>query len=128
VFRESFVFLSVAFEDFFLSPFHSAIDILGHLLAEIIALNHEEVLTVPDVLGISSVEITLAERQIMNGIQNVGFTHSVSPDQTVDLGAEFHPGLLVILKINQREAFQIHGGISRFDVKLIKNPDSAGVF
>jgi hypothetical protein len=45
----------------------------------------EIILLVPDILAINGIEVTLAERKVMNGIQKVGFPDPVIPDKTVDL-------------------------------------------
>ena len=51
----------------------------------------------------------LAERQVVDGIQQVGLAHAVLPDEAVHVGRELEVGLLDVLVVEYGESFQYHG-------------------
>ena len=65
----------------------------------IASVNGEELLSFPNVLSVDRVEVTLAEREVIDGIEEVGLPHSVVADETVDSGAEIDVGVGVGLEI-----------------------------
>ena len=88
------VFLLVSLELLLLPALHAAIYFLrcavGLLLVE--ALYDKEVGLVADVLRVDGVARAFAERQEVDGVQQVGLPHAVLPEKTVQLGrkCQFH--------------------------------------
>ena len=65
------------------------------------ALQHKKTLVVADILAIDRIKVTLAKRQVMYGVEQIGFADSVVPYKTIDLGRKNSFKLAVILKIDQ---------------------------
>jgi hypothetical protein len=62
------------------------LNVIGRIvIADAGSVNGEIILEVADVLAVDRVEVTLAERKVMNGIHQVSLPYSVVPDKTVDL-------------------------------------------
>jgi hypothetical protein len=53
----------------------------------------------PDVLGINRIQIALAERQVMDRIQQIGLSNPVLTHKAIDLGTQLKISLLIILEI-----------------------------
>ncbi|MPM46469.1 hypothetical protein SDC9_93170 [bioreactor metagenome] len=85
---EFFVLLFVSLELFFLPPAQSAIDFFLTILSLqlVPSLKHANIGVVFDDLTIDWVGVTPAERQVVNGIQQIGFTHAVISHKTVYFG------------------------------------------
>jgi hypothetical protein len=62
-------------------------------------MDGEKISIVPYILTINQVEITLRERQVMNGIQQIGFAGTVISGKAIDLFRELQRSFPVILKI-----------------------------
>jgi hypothetical protein len=71
-------------------------------------VNGEKMLPVPDILGVDGVEIAFAKREVMDGIQQIGFSGTVITSKAIDLGRETGPCFPVILKIGNIEVLQVH--------------------
>ena len=101
VLRESLILLLVAFEVLLGAPFHAAVDILHiPIITLVVALQHEESLVVRDDLRIDGIVGTPAKREIVDGIEKVGLTHTIMADKTVDLGRKLQVGALDVFVIN----------------------------
>jgi hypothetical protein len=67
-------------------PFLDALNVIGGIvIADTGSMDSEIILLVADVLAIDRIEITFAERKVMNGIQKVGFPYPVVTDKAIDL-------------------------------------------
>ena len=53
----------------------------------------------PDVLCVNRVKITLAHREVMNGIEQVGFTNTISATDTNNATAKIKLAAKVIFKL-----------------------------
>jgi hypothetical protein len=61
----------------------------------------------PDIQTIGIGEKTFAERKVINGIQDIGFSNPIISHETVDFGTKFQRSILVIFKIQQCEFLKI---------------------
>jgi hypothetical protein len=50
-----------------------------------------------------------AHAEVINGIEQVGFAHSVQPGDEVEPGGKFDSLVLVIFEIGQLQFLQVHG-------------------
>ena len=71
-------------------------------------MDGEEVLSEADILCIDRVEITFAKREVVDGVEEVGLAGTVVANKAIDVVAELHVGLGVILEIGQYQSFQRH--------------------
>jgi hypothetical protein len=63
---------------------------------------------VPDILAIDNIKIRFADRQIVNGIEQVGFSDAVVPDKAIYLFRKRKISVFIIFKIKQRKFLQEH--------------------
>jgi hypothetical protein len=63
------------------------------------AVDGEIVLPYEDILYIDGTEITLAEREIVDGIEQVGLACSVVANKAVNIATQLHIGLTVVLEV-----------------------------
>jgi hypothetical protein len=92
---------------------YTTVNMLLCLMAHKIAFNNKKILVVFDVLTIYRVEITLANREIMNRVKHVCFAGAIRSHKTVQLGREAELRLIPALEINQLQIFQIHHGMTK---------------
>ena len=64
---------------------------------------------IPCPLSVYRIEIALAEREVVDGIQQVGLSHSVVAKQTVDSRTEVDVGVAVGLEIGYFKIGEIQG-------------------
>jgi hypothetical protein len=83
-------------------------DLLGQVLALVFPLYEEMLLSVPDILGINGVKVTLGHGEIIDGIQQVGLACTVIPNETIDPAAERQFELVVILEVDEGNTGQMH--------------------
>ena len=95
------IFLLVPFELLGLPFLDSTMDFFLKVLPMVFTLDKEKILPVPDILGIYRIEVTLGERKIIDGIQQVGFPCAIVPDKAIDLLAEGKLQLVIVLEIYQ---------------------------
>ena len=107
--RQAGIFLLVALELLLLPPLHAAIDFLRRAVRRLVeALYHEEIGRVQDVLRINGIARTLAEGQVVDGIQQIGLAHAVLAEEAVQLGRERQLHLLQVLIIKDGYMLQYH--------------------
>ena len=83
---ETLVVLFIPLKLLLLTTFETAGKFVVHTaVARIIALNHKERLTVCNIRTIDRAYCTLAEREIIDGIEQIGFPHSVATYKTIYL-------------------------------------------
>ena len=112
--RQAAVLLLVALELLLLPALHAAIDFLRRTVRRLIEpLYHEEIGLVKDVLRVDGVARALTERQVVDGIQQIGLAHAVLPEKAVQLGRERQFHLLQVLIIKDRYTLQYHNIISQ---------------
>ena len=107
--RQPLVFLFVALEMLLRTPFHSAIDrggIQGIIFVE--TFQHEEVLVVADDLGINGRIGAVAERQVIDGIQQIRLALAVMADKTVNLRRQLQRCLPDVLIVEDGYFLQYH--------------------
>ena len=100
VLRQSLILLLIALEVLLRAPFHSAID-RGRICRVIIVepLQHEEVLIMADHLRVDARIGTMAERQVIDRIQQIGLAHAVVAYETIDLRRQLQrclPDVLIV--------------------------------
>ncbi len=64
-------------------------------------------LAMQDVVHVHGVEIALAQREVVDGIEQVGLAHSVGPGEAVHLRTQVHFDLPVVAEMQQIEAGQV---------------------
>ena len=72
-------------------------------------MDGEEVLAGADVQCVGQAAETLAEGEVVDGLQEVGLPHPVVAHQTVDVGAELHIEVGVGLEVGEFERGYMHG-------------------
>ena len=77
-------------------------------IGAVMAVDGEELLADADVLHIDRVEIALAEREIVDGVEEVGLAGTVVAHEAVDLGAEGDLDLGVVLEVGEGKAVESH--------------------
>jgi hypothetical protein len=85
-------------------------DPFGQLFANVFPLDQKMLLSMPYVMCINRVEITLGHGQIVDRIQQVGLSGPVIPHKTIDLPAEGELKLVIVLEIQKGDAGQVHIG------------------
>ena len=107
--RQSFILFLITLKTFFLFTFQSAIYLFRvSRLMFVLPLQHEEVFTVPDILGIYGIGRTLTKGKKIHSVQQIGFSFTVMPDETIHLRREGQLGLRYVLIIQDRNFFQYH--------------------
>jgi hypothetical protein len=72
-------------------------------------VDREKIFLMVDVLRINGIEITFAKRQVMNGIEQIGFSGAVSSNETIDLIGKVKICFAVVLEICDAQVFEVHG-------------------
>ena len=99
--RQSLVLLLVALEVLLGATLHATIDVVYvSIVVTIVALQHEELLAMGDHLRVDGIEGTPAEREIIDGIKEVGLTHPIMADKTVDLGRQLQVATLDVFIVD----------------------------
>ena len=97
------ILLLIAAQYFALALPHAAKqDIIARLRMHL-GLDHEIVLAVLDVRRIFIPEVTLAQRDVMHGIQQIGLAYPVGSHKTIHLRAQWQIRLLMIPEMEQFE-------------------------
>ena len=73
------------------------------------AMDGEVVLTIFYILTVYRIEIALTEREIVYGVEEVGFANAVVTDEAIEVGGEVHVGLGVGFEIGEFQIVEIHG-------------------
>ena len=113
------IFFLIAFELLLLPALHAAINLFGRTIGCFVkTLNQEEVGFVANVLLIYGIARTFAKRQEIDGIEQIGLSHTILPEETVQLGGKLQVGFLQVFIVQYRQTFQNHtanvGRKSRF--------------
>ena len=77
----------------------TATDHTGSDIVAVVSVNGEELLTETDVLEVDRIEVTLAEREVVYGVKQIGLTGTVVANEAVDIAAEGDVGLGVVLEV-----------------------------
>lgn len=102
---EFVVWLAVALEDFLLSFFEAAHDLLGTVFLFEGAIDDEKFLAVLDVLHRERIEIAFPVCQMIDRIEHIGLADAVLADKAIDLAVELEFGLGKILVIEKGNLF-----------------------
>lgn len=105
VIREFIIDFAVALEDFLLSFFKAAHDLLKAFLFLKFAVDHKKLLAVLDVLYRQRIEIAFAVRQMIDRIEHIGLADAVLADKTIDLCVERKIGFGEVLVVEKRNLF-----------------------
>ena len=98
VFREAIVFFLVGLQNFAPAAFIGAMNLKGSIFVPIRTVYGKEIVAVPNVLLINAVKITLGKRQVVNGVEQIGFAAAVVAHKAVNLRTKFQFQFPVILK------------------------------
>ena len=79
-----FICLSISLYHLLESPFKTADYFFSFTFLLKFPYDQKKVSIILDVLGGNWIKITFPERKMENGIQNVGFTHTIISYQTID--------------------------------------------
>ena len=89
-----------------LPPLDTSIHLLLAPISLLIeTLNHEEVGLMEDILRVDGIPSAFAEREVIDGIQQIGLSHAVLPQETVQLIGKEQIHLLQIPVIEYRNSF-----------------------
>ena len=90
VLGQSLIGFLVALKDFSLTTFHAAVYLLNLrvIVGTVITFKHKKVLTMHEHLRVYRVERAATEREIIDRIEQIGLSHAVAPDKTVQLRRE----------------------------------------
>jgi hypothetical protein len=75
---------------------------------QVSAMDAEKVLTMPYILRIDGIEITLAKGKVMNGVKQVCLSGPVITNKTVDLIGKLQGSFAVVLKVSYGKFLQVH--------------------
>jgi hypothetical protein len=73
------------------------------------AMQTEKILTVKYQLIVYAVEKTFGIAQVVNRIQNIGFTDTIGSGNAIESGAKFQIAFAVVLEIEYLQAGEMHG-------------------
>lgn len=62
----------------------------------------------PDVLSVCGYQRTLRETQVVDAVENIGFTNAILSQETIDFLIEVKMGLFVVFEVKQGEFFEVH--------------------
>jgi hypothetical protein len=62
-------------------------------------MNGKEIGFMPDILRIHRVKIAFTERQIVDGVENIGFSRAIVSYKAVDFITEFQLRFVIIFKV-----------------------------
>ena len=104
--RKTLVLLLVALELLLLLALGTTRNLFHATIPHLIeTLDHEEVGLMKNILRIYRIPHTLTERQVINRIQQVGLSHTVLPQKTIQFWRKLQLHLLQILVIEYRNPF-----------------------
>ena len=107
---EPIVFLLIEAERLLLVAFlHTRHKLVVLAIMRIHAMNSKKVLLVADVLLVGSAEEALAEREVIDGIEDVGLPRPVEAHEAVDILRQLQIRRFAVLEVGQFEFVEIHG-------------------
>lgn len=98
----------ILFEHFFLSPFHSAIDLQFLVSPLILSLHNKERFIMTDILGIRQIKIAFTHGKLIQGIQNIRFPYAVIPYKTIKTGTEYQCRFRYVFEVYYIQFFNNH--------------------
>ncbi|MNI70000.1 hypothetical protein D3C73_1257810 [compost metagenome] len=99
------VFFFIAFKLFFLIAFYPAGNFFILFTPVKIALNHKNLFTCFNLLGIYWVKIAFAQAEVVNSIKHIGFARSVITRKNVHRFRKTEISVGVVLEIEQGNVF-----------------------
>lgn len=121
MFGKAGVVVAVFFNDLFLSHLERA----QHLVIVLErAFDGEKILTCPYVLGVGCQQGAFCERQVVDGVEEIGFAAAVLPKKAMNLAFEADRDLLVVPEIEEIELieFQCDKVTNNSVWKFLMNP------
>ena len=100
--RKAFIHLPIALDHPFATLFQAANNLFFSIILFKCPFYKEKVLTMGNILGCYGIEIAFAQCQVVNGIQDVGFSNTIIPNKTVDFAVKFEFSGFKILVVNER--------------------------
>ena len=99
---KALIFFFIQKETFALVPFLNALhQFRAVVLASEAAINNKKILAMPYVLSIGGIKKTFTEREIMDGIEEIGLAYPVISREAIDLVGKDQIGLPVVLEIGE---------------------------
>ena len=108
--RQFVIFLLVALELLALLPPNGAEDFLQSPLIVVLPLQHTHVLLVMDDLPVLCMDMAFREREVIDGIEQIGLSHAVVAEKTVHFRRESDFCLLYVFVIENRKPLEYHLG------------------
>ena len=106
---ETVVFLLVEAERLLLvALLHARHQFVVLPVVRIHAVDGKEILLVADVLLVGGTKKTLAERKVVDGIEDVGLSRPVEAHETVDILRQLQIGRFTVLEVRQFEFVEVH--------------------
>jgi hypothetical protein len=103
------IVVGIEFELLLLVPAQNTAYLIGATAVSYkLAVNGKELLTMPYILIISKIKITFSKREIMNGIEQIGFSNAVQTGKAVNLLRKHQRYIAVVFKIIQGYFPEIH--------------------
>jgi hypothetical protein len=107
--RKALIFFLVTLKLLLLFALHATENFFGaSVIGGIFALYHKEISRMQHILRVDGVTRTLAERQIIDGIQQIGLSHAVLPKEAVQLVGKSQVCLCYVLIIKYGDTVQYH--------------------
>ena len=106
--RQPWVRLLVALELLALAAWEGEKDGLGAVAKEVFALQHAEILASSEESFFGGVDVTLAEREVIDGVEQIGLAHTIIAEEAVDLRRANDVSLPDVLIVQDGELVQYH--------------------
>ena len=106
--RQPGIRLLVTLELFALPTRDGAEDGLRTVAKEVFALQYAKRFSTPEEPLLGSVDVTLAEGEVIDGIEQVGFSHAVVTEEAIDLRRAVDVSLTEIFIVQDGEFVQYH--------------------
>src|SRR5690554_798510 len=99
--REFIIDFPVFFQRFFLSFFQATNNLMGSIIFQKLSIHHKKIFVVFYVLDSYGIKVTLSVSQMVNTVQNIGFSHTVPTYKTVDFSIKIKTDFREILIIEK---------------------------
>ena len=108
--RQFVILLFITLELLALLPPNGAEDFLQSPLIVVLPLQHTHVLLVMDDLPVLCMDMAFREREVIDGIEQIGLSHAVVAEKTIHFRRESDFCLLYVFVIENRKPLEYHLG------------------
>jgi hypothetical protein len=103
-----------------MSEFYTAVNVEFTVIFKPISLDNKELLIETDILAVDGIQVRPAHTQIIDGIQDIGFSNSICSHYTIHPAIEVEFPIRMISEINQGKRRDVHGAkVHRFFVQKV---------